>query len=73
MSRTFQKHSFRQELKVSNLVEDIVGKRPTVVGWGYTSGFDPYDLTVQGDLKDYGVASRSLQKLDVSLAFFAMW
>ena len=36
---------FRQELKVSNLVEDIVGKRPTVVGWGYTSGFDPYSYT----------------------------
>jgi len=56
---------YRRELRVSNLVEDIVGKRPTVVGWGYTSGFDPYDLTLQGDLQDYGVASKSLQKLDI--------
>jgi len=58
-------NEYRQQLSVSNLVEDIVGKRPTVVGWGYTSGFDPYDLSVQGDLKDYGVASKSLQKLDI--------
>ena len=57
---------------MSNLVEDIVGKRPTVVGWGYTTGFDPYSLTVQGDLQDFGVASKSLQKLDVILAFFSM-
>ena len=59
---------FRQELRVSNLVEDIIGKRPTVVGWGFTTGFDPYDLSVQGDLKDHGVASKSLQKLAVILA-----
>jgi len=61
----YNPNEYRQELRVSNLVGDIVGKRPTVVGWGYTSGFDPYDLSVQGDLKDYGVASRSLQKLDI--------
>ena len=73
MSQTFDCHSLRRQLEVANLVEDIVGKRPTVVGWGYTSGFDPYDLSVQGDLKDYGVASKSLQKLDVILAFFSLW
>ena len=66
-------HLFRQELGVSNLVEDIVGKRPTVIGWGYTFGFDPYNLSVQGDLRDYGVGSKSLQKLDVTLPFFSLW
>jgi len=58
-------NEYRQELRVSNLVEDIIGKRPTVVGWGFTSGFDPYDLSVQGDLKENGVASKSLQKLAI--------
>ena len=68
MSLKIDRHLFRQELRVSNLVEDIIGKRPTVVGWGFTTGFDPYDLSVQGDLKDHGVASKSLQKLAVILA-----
>jgi len=59
---------YRQELKVSNLVEDIVGKRPTVVGWGYTSGFDPYSYTkVQGDFDGFNVASKSLQKLAIPI------
>merc|ERR1712012_752685 len=52
-------------LGVTNLVEDIFNKRPTVVGWGYTSGFDPYSQELQGDLADYGVAARTLQKLDI--------
>ena len=57
----------RRALGVTNLVEDIFNKRPTVVGWGYTSGFDPYSQELQGDLAEYGVAARTLQKLDVSL------
>ena len=64
---TTYKNINRRELGVANLVEDIFNKRPTVVGWGYTSGFDPYSQELQGDLADYGVAARTLQKLDVSL------
>merc|ERR1712156_256420 len=56
---------YRRELGVTNLVEDIFNKRPTVVGWGYTSGFDPYSQELQGDLAEYGVAARTLQKLDI--------
>merc|ERR1712013_636531 len=56
---------YRRVLGVTNLVEDIFNKRPTVVGWGYTSGFDPYSQELQGDLAEYGVAARTLQKLDI--------
>ena len=34
--------SLRQELGVSDLSGDLEGRKATVVGWGYTSGYDPW-------------------------------
>ena len=36
-----------RDLGVSNLVTALEGTKPTVVGWGYTSGFDPWSLEPQ--------------------------
>jgi hypothetical protein len=37
----------RKSLDVTNLIEDLEGRHPTVVGWGYTSGFDPWSGEAQ--------------------------
>ena len=52
------------DLKLSNLNEDLVGKKPFVVGWGYTD-YDPWALKEQGDFKKSGAASTILQKLAI--------
>lgn len=58
---------YRPELEVDNIMKDLEGRRPTVVGWGYTSGFDPWSGDLQGDTEKYGVGSRIQQKLALPL------
>jgi len=53
-----------RELGLRNLRSDLVGKRLTVVGWGYTE-FDAFSTEEQGDFKTANVASSSQQKLEI--------
>merc|ERR1711915_396800 len=54
----------KSDLEVSNLNEDLVGKKAVVVGWGYTE-YDPWPLREQGDFDKTGAASTILQKLPI--------
>jgi len=54
----------KSDLELSNLNEDLVGKTPFVVGWGYTD-YDPWALREQGDFVKTGAASTILQKLAI--------
>lgn len=58
---------YRQELGVANLSGDLEGREATVVGWGYTSGYDPWAGGEQEDDTTYGVPSREQWKLSVPL------
>jgi len=53
-----------RKLGLKDLHSGLVGKRPTVVGWGYTE-YDPYNKEQQGDFKRANVASTSQQKLEI--------
>ena len=57
---------YRAALQVEDMVGGLEGRNGTVVGWGYTSGYDPWNGTQQDD-KDYGVPSRTQQKLVVPI------
>ena len=53
----------RKSLGVSNIISSLEGRTPTVVGWGFTSGFDPWsgDPQVQSERKT-GLTSSLLVK-----------
>jgi len=58
---------FRKEMEVSNVVSDLEGRKGVVVGWGFTSGYDPWLGDSQQDSTKYGVSSRKQQKLTVPI------
>ena len=53
-----------RELNVQNLRDGLVGKRPNVVGWGYTD-YDPWATEQEGDFETTNVASSVQQRLGV--------
>ena len=58
---------YRAALQVEDMVGGLEGRNGTVVGWGYTTGYDPWNRTKQQDDKDFGVPSRTQQKLVVPI------
>jgi len=59
---------YREELEVENFDSDLEDKKNgVVVGWGFTSGYDPWLGDTQQDTQDYGTGSRLLQKLRVPI------
>jgi len=58
---------FRREMEVSNAISDLEGRQGVVVGWGFTTGYDPWLGDSQQDTTKYSVSSRKQQKLTVPI------
>jgi len=64
---TWNPDEFRREMEVSNSISDLEGRKGVVVGWGFTTGYDPWLGETQQDTTKYGVSSRKQQKLTVPI------
>eukprot|EP00092_Neocalanus_flemingeri_P029387 GFUD01031904.1.p1 GENE.GFUD01031904.1~~GFUD01031904.1.p1 ORF type:complete len:569 (+),score=93.67 GFUD01031904.1:60-1766(+) len=53
-----------REVGLTNIRDGLIGKKPTVVGWGYTE-YDPWATEKQGDFDKANVASTVQQRLEV--------
>eukprot|EP00092_Neocalanus_flemingeri_P015778 GFUD01017082.1.p1 GENE.GFUD01017082.1~~GFUD01017082.1.p1 ORF type:complete len:578 (-),score=97.32 GFUD01017082.1:48-1781(-) len=53
-----------REVGLTNIRDGLIGKKPMVVGWGYTE-YDPWATEKQGDFDKANVASTVQQRLEV--------
>jgi len=58
---------FRREMEVRDVIRDLEGRKAVVVGWGFTSGYDPWLGDAQQDTTEYGVSSKIQKKLTVPI------
>jgi hypothetical protein len=65
-----EKEEAAKELNLQDLAAGLIGKYPTVVGWGFTE-YNPYVFArEQGDFKTSNVASSVQQMLEVPVLSF---